>query len=376
MTRLHVPRRTLRLQLTLLYGGVFVALLVAVLGIWGVLYGTGAKAAPGSPVNAVLNAQAASNGRHLDIGFALVLAVAVVLALALGWLIAGRLLRALRTITATARDISASSLHERLNIEGPDDELKELGETLDDLFGRLEASFESQRHFVANASHELRTPLTAERSLLQVTLADRDADVATWRAAGAQLLQLGELQERLIAALLTLARSERGIEQWEPCDLAALARRVVAARREEAERRGISVDVAFAAAPVAGDSSLVESLIANLVDNALHHNVDGGRVKVATETQAGSAVLSVVNTGQVVPSEDVERLFEPFRKGGAARTRSVDGHGLGLSIVRAVANVHGATLEVTPRPEGGLQVEVSFRAPDHWTKDPHSGRAI
>src|SRR5664280_1382871 len=179
MTWSRLPRRTLRLQLTLLYGGVLVALLVAVLGVWGLLYGTSSKAAPGSPVSAVVDAQAqaAGNSHHVDILFALVLAVAVVLALGLGWLIAGRLLRALRTITATAKDISASNLHKRLNIEGPDDELKELGGTLDDLFARLEASFESQRRFVANASHELRTPLTAERSLLQVTLDDPQASV-------------------------------------------------------------------------------------------------------------------------------------------------------------------------------------------------------
>jgi signal transduction histidine kinase len=363
-TRFRLPRRTLRLQLTLLYGGVLVVLLVAVLGIWGLLYGTSSKAAPGSPAGAVANAQAqaAGNGHHVDILFALVLAAAVVLALAIGWLIAGRLLRALRTITSTARDISASNLHERLNIEGPDDELKELGGTLDDLFARLEASFESQRRFVANASHELRTPLTAERSLLQVALADPDADVEAWRATGEELLALGELQERLIGALLTLARSERGIERRESLDLAAIAEKVVQARREKAERRGIRIETTFAAAPGAGDPGLVESLIANLVDNAIRHNVDSGQVEVLTGTRSGSAVLSVVNTGPVVAPEDVARLFEPFRKAGADRTRSNDGSGLGLSIVRAVVDAHGASIVVEPRSDGGLQVEVAFPA--------------
>jgi signal transduction histidine kinase len=358
--RFHLPRRTLRLQLTLLYGGVLVVLLVAVLGIWGLLYGTSSKAAPGSPASAVANAQAAGNGHHVDILFALVLAVAVVLALGVGWLIAGRLLRALRKITSTARAISASNLHERLNIEGPDDELKELGGTLDDLFARLEASFESQRRFVANASHELRTPLTAERSLLQVALADPEADVEAWRATGKELLALGELQERLIDALLTLARSERGIEQWHDFDLATVAEKVVLTRRQDAERRGIRVETTFAAAPGAGDPSLVESLIANLVDNAIRHNVDNGQVDIAIATRAGSAVLRVVNTGPVVPSEDIERLFEPFRKAGADRTRSTDGNGLGLSIVRAVADAHGATIVVEPRSGGGLRLEVAF----------------
>ena len=361
-TRFRLPRRTLRLQLTLLYGGVLVVLLVAVLGIWGLLYGTSSKAAPGSPASAVANAQAqaAGNGHRVDILFALVIAVAVVLALVLGWLIAGRLLRALRKITSTARDISASNLHERLNIEGPDDELKELGGTLDDLFARLEASFESQRRFVANASHELRTPLTAERSLLQVTLADPDADVGAWRATGEELLALGELQERLIDALLTLARSERGIEQWQDFDLGALAERVVLARRVEAERRGIHIEMTFAAAPGAGDPGLVESLIANLVDNAVRHNVDSGQVEVLTGTRSGSAVLSVVNTGPVVPSAEVERLFEPFRRAGGDRTRTRDGHGIGLSIVRAVADAHDAAVTVEPQSGGGLRVEVLF----------------
>jgi signal transduction histidine kinase len=217
---------------------------------------------------------------------------------------------------------------------------------------------------VANASHELRTPLTAERSLLQVALADPDASVEAWRSTGEELLKLGELQERLIAALLTLARSERGLERREPFDLAVTAEKVVAARREEAERRGINVEATLAATPVAGDPRLVESLIANLVDNALRHNVERGRVEVTTATRAGSALLSVVNTGPLVPPEDVERLFEPFRKTGAARTRSNDGHGLGLSIVRAVADAHGATIDVEPRSDGGLQIVVAFHA---WT---------
>ena len=359
-TRFRLPRRTLRLQLTLLYGGVLVVLLVAVLGIWGLLYGTSSKAAPGSPASAVANAQAqaAGNGHRVDILFALVIAVAVVLALALGWLIAGRLLRALRRITSTARDISASNLHERLNIAGPDDELKELGGTLDDLFARLEASFESQRRFVANASHELRTPLTAERSLVQVALADPGADVAAWRVTGEELLALGELQERLIDALLTLARSERGIEQWRDFDLGALAEKAIIVRRQEAERRGIHVETTFAAAPGAGDPGLVESLIANLVDNGMRHNFEGGSLQVVTGTRAGQAVVAVTNTGPMVSSEDVERLFEPFRRAGGDRTRTRDGHGLGLSIVRAIADAHGATLTVAPQSGGGLHVEV------------------
>ena len=160
-----------------------------------------------------------------------------------------------------------------------------------------------------------------------------------------------------------MARSERGIEHAETFDLAALAEKVVLVRRQEAERRGVSVAGTFASAPVAGDPGLIESLLANLVDNALRHNVEHGRVEVTTATRAGSAVFSVVNTGPVVPPADVERLFEPFRRAGADRTRSNDGHGLGLSIVRAVAAAHKAVVGVEPRSGGGLKVEVTFTEP-------------
>ena len=185
-------------------------------------------------------AQANADTRAQVIRAVATLAVLVVSSLAVGWLIAGRLLRPLRTITATARDISASNLNRRLSLDGPDDEFTELGETLDGLFGRLEASFESQRHFVANASHELRTPLTAERTLLQVALADPEASAETLRSTCEQLLALGDQQERLIDALLTLASSERGIDRWDPFDLADVARKVILARRPGGRARGAS----------------------------------------------------------------------------------------------------------------------------------------
>jgi signal transduction histidine kinase len=361
---LHLPRRTLRTRLALLYGALFlgsgaVLLAVANLPLRG-SKSVSSQVEGGSPGSAIAVAQHGADLRLLAIASIAALLVMVVLSIGFGWLMAGRLLRPLRTITATARDISATNLHERLALSGPDDEFKELGETLDDLFGRLEASFESQRHFVANASHELRTPITVERTLLQVALADPDASTGTLRSTCEKLLTLGEQEERLIEALLTLASSERGIEQREAFDLAAIAEKVVQVRRHEAEGHGISFKASLTAASVAGDPNLVESLTANLVDNALRHNVDGGRVDVATEVRAGSAVLSVVNTGPLVLPEDVERLFEPFRRAGADRMSSKDGHGLGLSIVQAVADAHGATITVDPQPNGGLKVEVSF----------------
>ena len=351
--RLHW--RTLRLQLALLYGGVFVALGAALLAVSGLLVRSGSVSVTGSN-----GSQNALTGRQLDVGPALVFAGTVLVALALGWLIAGRFLRPLRTITATARDISASNLSRRLSLAGRDDEFTELGETLDDLFARLEASFESQRHFVANASHELRTPLAAERTLLQVALADPDATAETLRSTCQQLLALGYQQERLIEALLTLASSERGIERWEPLDLAGIAGKVLLDVRQEAERRGIRIEAILAAAPATGDPSLVESLVANLVDNAIRHNRDGGRVEISTTITDGLAIVSVSNTGTLISPAEVDRLFQPFQRLGTERISHISGHGLGLAIVRAIAGVHGAGLTASARPEGGLDIGVSF----------------
>jgi signal transduction histidine kinase len=287
-------------------------------------------------------------------------AVLAVLALGIGWLIAGRVLRPLRTITATARDISARNLHQRLAVDGPDDEFRQLGETLDGLFGRLEASFQAQRHFVANASHELRTPLTAEKTLLQVALADPDATTATLRSACEKALQWNDQQERLIDALLTLASSERGIERWEPFDLADIAGKAILDRHQDAERRGIRIDAALTSAPATGDPALAESLLANLVGNAIRHNLERGRVEISTAITDGLAVVTVSNTGPLVPPDEVDRLFQPFQRLGTQRLRQASGHGLGLAIVSAIVSVHGAALTANPRPEGGLDITVSF----------------
>jgi signal transduction histidine kinase len=354
--RLHW--RTLRLQLALLYAGAFVALGAALLAVSGLLVRSGSVSVTGSSTS-----QNAFDGRHFNVGPALVFLGTVVVAGALGWLIAGRFLRPLRTITATARDISASNLSRRLSITGPEDEFTELGETLDDLFARLEASFQAQRHFVANASHELRTPLTAERTLLQVALADPDASVETLRSTCQQLVALGDEQERLIEALLTLASSERGIDQWAPFDLAEVAGKAIMDRRQEADRRGIRIDAALDAASATGDPTLADSLVANLVDNAIRHNLDGGRVEISTATTGGQAMLAIGNSGAVIPPGEVDRLFQPFQRLGTERVGHAGGHGLGLAIVRAIAAVHGATLTANARPEGGLDIQVSFPLP-------------
>jgi signal transduction histidine kinase len=353
MIRLHW--RTLRLQLALLYAGVFVALGAALLAVSGLLVRSGSVSVTGSSTS-----QNAFTGHHFNVGPALVFAGTVVVAVALGWLIAGRFLRPLRKITATARDISASNLSRRLSITGRDDEFAELGETLDDLFTRLEASFQAQRHFVANASHELRTPLTAERTLLQLALADPDATVQTLRSTCQQLLALGYQQERLIDALLTLASSERGIDQWAPFDLAEIAAKAIMDRRREADRRSIRIDTTLDTATATGDPNLAGSLVENLVDNAIRHNLDSGQIEISTATTSGQATLAISNTGAVIPPGEVDRLFQPFQRLGTERVGHAGGNGLGLAIVRAIAGVHGATLTTSARPDGGLDIQVKF----------------
>lgn len=351
-------RRSLRTQLMLLYAVPFFISGVLLLSFSFSQTGSTAPVGAGPPEHTSV-----VEGPDLTL-FALLLAAMVVLAVVLGWLVAGRFLRPLRRIVATAREISATNLHRRLGDTGRGREFAELAGTLDDLFARLEAAFESQRRFVANAAHELRTPLTAERTLLQVALADPDATAGTLRAACREVIALGAAQERLINALLTLASGEQGVERREPFDLAAVTRDAVAARRAEADRRGVRIGTALGAAPAVGDPSLVESLVANLVENAVRHNVPGGRVEVATAATGAGGLVRVWNTGPVVPPGEVDRLFQPFQRLGRdrlTRDRSgADGHGLGLAIVRAIAGAHGAALRVTARPDGGLDVEVAF----------------
>jgi signal transduction histidine kinase len=357
-------RSTLRRRLTLFYAALFFAsgtavLLVPLLSIKDVIH----VGPVGSAGNVTAVAQHDTDIRSLLFSSVFGLVVTAVLSVVFGWLLAGRLLRPLRTIIATARDISASNLSRRLSVGRRDDEFAELGETLNDLFGRLEAAFDSQRHFVANASHELRTPLTAERALLQVALADPDAPAAELRAACAQAIALGEQQEQLIDALLTLASSERGIEQPEPFDLALLAGSVLAARTGAAQRGQLQLTATLNPAPAAGDPGLAESLVSNLVDNALRHNVPGGQVEIRTGQAAGQAAISVRNTGPVIPPGDVDRLFQPFQRLGTGRTSQAAGHGLGLAIVAAIARAHQATLTARARPAGGLDITVHFPAP-------------
>ena len=421
------PRPTARLRLTALYGGAFLACSAAVVTFIYLFYGhlvhfsqrpptmrvTGqpgsvspagkAAAAHAVAIQAQVNAalqeasdqpavravlerakrmseHAALGQIHYDmsqllISCAIALAVIAVAAAAIGWLIAGRVLRPLSAMTAAARRISASSLHERLALPGPDDELKELGDTLDSLFARLEASFDAHRRFAANASHELRTPLTRERALLQITRADPAATTGTWQAVSRELLISNAEQERLIEALLTLASSEGPVEH-EPADLAAITSAALAAARPAISRRGLHVQTAIQPAALDGDPLLVQQLATNLIDNAVRHNTPGGDIQITTRISHGGAVLSVTSSGPVIPAADVDRLFQPFQRLGPRPARRHGGHGLGLSIVRAIAAAHGATIVAEPRPGGGLAVDVAFPPPVlPQTRRPHADRA-
>ncbi|HEY7222479.1 MAG TPA: ATP-binding protein [Micromonosporaceae bacterium] len=347
--------------MAVLYGGVFFATGAVLLGFVDAAFWQGGSSQT-VPANHPAQTVSAAGRQHGDdlrlllIASAVGLIVAGVLAAVLGWAIAGRALRPLRTMTATAQAISADSLHSRIGLDSPYEEFAELGSTLDDLFARLDAAFRSQRDFVANASHELRTPLTAERALLQVALADPDVSVQTLRAACDEVLALGAAQEHLIDSLLTLASSEQAIERWEPLDLAAITAEVTLSRQDDAARRGIQLTTALTDATASGDPRLVESLVANLVDNAIRHNIPGGRVDVAT---SGTAV-TVHNTGPTIPPAEVDRLFEPFQRLRRERVRPAEGHGLGLTIVRAIAAAHGAAITTRALDSGGLVVEVTF----------------
>jgi signal transduction histidine kinase len=381
--RLGLRRRGFRVYLTVVYGGLFLASGTGLLGLtyWlaesrfpvtGRHSGTGhgrPGLLPGQPRAAALAAQAQSVQERaaalhsLLVMSGIALAVMTVVSVGLGWLVAGRMLRPLRMVTAAARRISASNLHDRLAMTGPDDELKELSDTFDGLLGRLERAFDAQRQFVANASHELRTPLARQRAFVEVALDDTERTVGSLERACERVLVASEQQERLIDALLTLAHSQRGLKLRGPVDLAAVVSDVLRTRQPEAQGLGLRVSARLAAAPAVGDARLAERLAVNLMANAILHNVPGGWIEIATGVSGGNAVLSVANTGPVIPPAEIQRLFEPFQRLGADRIGGHDGLGLGLSIVKAIADAHDARLSAHARPGGGLEINVRFPGP-------------
>jgi signal transduction histidine kinase len=367
------PARRARLRLTLLYSGMFL-LLGTVVVVVIFLVGSGSSAIgvsstatahpgpAGAVVHAAVSQQHSADVNRVLAGAWVTLALTAAASAVLGWFVAGRVLRPLRHMTTAARTISAGNLHERLALTGPDDEFKQLGDTLDELLARLESSFAAQRRFVATAAHELRTPLTVERTLLQVALADPNATTATLRATCSELLTVGREQEQLIDALLTLATSQRGLQTRQPVDLAVTTQAMTESTRTETERHGLRLTIDLAKAETTGDPTLIEHLIGNLLDNAIQYNEPGGRVELRTASDGPRAVLTIINNGPHVPSGEIERLFEPFQRLARHRTASDHHHGLGLSIVRAIATAHHGTVTATPRPDGGLTVTVSLPA--------------
>ncbi|NUW43214.1 sensor histidine kinase [Nonomuraea rhodomycinica] len=372
----------MRLRLTLLYAGLFLLAGTALITLLYVLveyspFGRppAAPAPPGGagpvPPEVVADAPRDAELRRLLVNSLVALPVMAFASTALGWYVAGRVLRPLARMTATVRHITADRLDRRLAATGPDDELKELADTFDALLDRLESAFTAQRAFVANASHELRTPLTLQRAMAEVALADPDADAAALRAVLDRLLAAGRHQERLIEALLTLARSRQGPQRRGPFDLAEVTRQtlderdVVPGARAGTEPRsplaaGPRVEADLRPAPAAGDRALVERLVANLLGNAARHNVPGGWIRVSTGVEAGRAVLRVSNSGPVIPPGRVDTLLQPFQRLETGRRAMGDGLGLGLSIVAAIAEAHHGTLELSALPGGGLEATVTL----------------
>jgi signal transduction histidine kinase len=299
--------------------------------------------------------------RELVVQSLIALSVMAVAAMALGWFVAGRVLHPLKEITATARRLSEQNLHERISMQGPHDELRELADTLDDMLRRLEAAFESQRSFVSDASHELLTPLSIVRAELDVTLADPEVGRSELLAMAATVRKATERSERLIQRLLALAQSERGVATKSRVGIDELVRDATADLEPLALRGEVRVLSELEKALVWGDRVLLERLVGNLIENAILYNRPGGEARIRTAADNGRSVLRVDNDGsETISTSAVERLFEPFARAGGDRLQLRAGFGLGLSIVRSVAQAHSAVVDAVPRPDGGLSITVTF----------------
>jgi signal transduction histidine kinase len=287
------------------------------------------------------------------------LAVAAAVSVGLGWLIAGRMLRPLQEIAVAAQRASASTLHERIAMQGPDDELRKLADTFDAMLARLEAAFDAQRAFVADASHELRTPLAIMRTEVDVTLADPQATGDDLRRMADTVRAAIVRSEDVIDRLLVLAESERLVDT-ETLDLGALAAEVIRRRTPAAEARGLTFALALEPTPVEGDRALLERLIDNLVGNAVRYALPDSLVRVDTDRRPDGAVLRIANSGEVIGPDELPHLFERFYRRGTSRGRDSGGSGLGLAIVAAVADVHGGSYAAEAPAEGGLVVTVTL----------------
>lgn len=343
------PRPTLRARLTALYAAVLLATSIVVLATSYWLVGRHLR-------RTLADAQADDALADLAGQYGLALLGAVILAVALGWLVAGRALAPLKRITATAKRVSEERLDERIALAGPPDELRELADTFDAMLDRLAEAFDAQRRFVANAGHELRSPLTVIRTEADVALANPRADVEELREVARAVLEATDRTEALLEALLVLAHSQRGLLRSDRVDLAGAVRTAVAGVSEEARARDVQLLLDLHPAVVPGDRRLLERLVANLLENGVRYNRPGGSVHADMRSLADGAVLRVVNTGPVISPEAVARLTEPFQR--LERAAGDGGSGLGLSIVRAVAEAHGGAVRLRAQPSGGLDVEV------------------
>jgi signal transduction histidine kinase len=297
---------------------------------------------------------------RLLIEYVLALGLMTLISVATGWLLAGRALRPLRDITGTARRVSGENLGERIDLQGPADELKELADTFDGMMERLDHAFASQRHFVANASHELRTPLAIMRTEVDVALADPDASLQELRSMGEAVRETIDRCEHLIEGLLVLARSEAAVPRTDAIDLRALAGDCITDLRARAEEADVEVRLALEYACTRGDARLVERLVANLIDNAIRHNARGGWLSVGTRRHGTSSIITVANGGPTIDPDELPALVEPFRR----LARSTSGFGLGLSIARCVAEAHGGTLVLEAPRSGGLVATALLPALD------------
>jgi signal transduction histidine kinase len=398
---LRLPRPTIRLKLTLWYGGMFLLAGALLLTLTYVLVRQGFEPAPhkvreivaqklhiplpqlepgsqvhfqflqpgvgpppggltmGRLINEIQAEQLQQQLNDLILWSGVALGIMALVSLGLGWVVAGRLLRPVHELTGLARRLSESTLHERIRLQRPPDELKELADTFDAMLERLDSAFAGQRQFVANASHELRTPLTIVRTELDVALADPHLPRAELEAAAAAMRDALARSEEVIDGLLVLARAD-ALTEVEAVDLAELVRESLAQHAGAADAAGLGAELALEPAVVVGDSRLLGRMVDNLVENAIRHNEQGGWLRVRTAQADEEVTLTLANGGPVVSEEDGVRLFERFFRADASRSRRTGGTGLGLSIVKAVVDAHGGHVMAAPLPDGGLEVRVGL----------------
>jgi signal transduction histidine kinase len=360
--------RSIRLRLAALITVLFVLLGATLLGLSYALvrpYVSGHSGAAEAPRTGHGGEGPGGGGGSVDHGalgditreYLAIMAGMAVLSGFLGWFVSGRVLRPVSEIAATARRVSRESLHERIALDGPDDELKQLADTFDSMLARLEAGFERERAFARNASHELRTPLSVIRAEADVALADEADDPEALRRSLAVVREASGRSERLIGALLALARAERDDRARVEVDLGRLVGEVT----DEADPAGLRLERTLRPAPMLGDAQLLRTMAANLIENAIRHNQPGGWIEIRTDAAGGEARLEVSNSGPTITTEEAASLTEPFQRLGAERTG--DGLGLGLSIAAAVVRAHQGRLAIDPLEQGGLRVSIRLPAP-------------